>query len=323
MSADETEMMAAAWLAREDRDLTPAEAVALQQWLADSTLNRVAYLRLKASWQRADRLSALKNPISSAAEPSDFLAGFLAGLLARPRLIAAIAASLLLLAAGAGGWRLWHGPSEQVFATAVGKMQAVRLADGSRMELNTNTRVRTDVTAARRIVTLDSGEAYFDVVHDAARPFVVYAGNRRITDLGTKFSVFRNGDDVRVTVQEGRVKVDVLDRPAVDAPVVAEAGHTVMAKGSETLVFSKPDTDIDNGLAWRSGMLVFNQQTLADAAEQFNRYNSRKLIVEGKARRIRIGGSFKADNVEVFVLLLHRGFGLSVDNQGTRIVVSR
>jgi transmembrane sensor len=318
MSADETEMTAAAWLAREDRDLTPAETAELQLWLAASTLNRVAYLRLKASWQRADRLSALKNPISSAAEPS----GLLAGLVTRPRLIAAIAAVLLVMA-GAGGWQFWRGPSEQVFATAVGKMQAVRLADGSRMELNTNTRVRTDVTAARRVVTLDAGEAYFDVVHDAARPFVVYAGNRRITDLGTKFSVFRNGDDVRVTVQEGRVKVDVLDRPAVDAPVVAEAGHTVMAKGSETLVFSKPDTDIDNGLAWRSGMLVFNQQTLADAAEQFNRYNSRKIIVEGKARRIRIGGSFKADNVEVFVLLLHRGFGLSVDNQGTRIVVSR
>ena len=318
MSADETEMVAAAWSAREDRDLTPAEAAALQEWLAASTLNRVAYLRLKASWQRADRLSALKNPAAPVAESS----GLLADLLARPRLVGAIAAALLLVA-GAGSWQLWRGGNEQIFATAVGKMQAVRLADGSRMELNTNTRVRTDVTAARRVVTLDAGEAYFDVVHDAARPFLVYAGNRRITDLGTKFSVFRNGDDVRVTVQEGRVKVDVLDRPAVDAPVVAEAGHTVMTKGSETLVFSKPGAEIDNGLAWRSGMLVFNQQTLADAAEQFNRYNSRKIVIEGKARRIRIGGSFKADNVEVFVLLLHRGFGLSVDNQGERIVVSR
>src|SRR6185437_2414788 len=99
MSADETEMMAAAWLAREDRDLTPAEAIELQQWLAASTMNRVAYLRLKASWQRADRLSALKNPATSITEPSNFLAGFLA----RPRLLAAIAAVLLLLAAGAGG----------------------------------------------------------------------------------------------------------------------------------------------------------------------------------------------------------------------------
>jgi transmembrane sensor len=316
MSADETEILAAAWLAREDRGLAADEAAGLEHWLDASTLNRVAYLRLKANWRRADRLSALKSPAAPSIGP--------AGLMARPRLLWAIAATLLLLLlAGASGWLLWPGRSEQVFATAIGKMQSVRLADGSRMELNTNTRVRTDVTAARRVVTLDSGEAYFDVVHDAARPFVVYAGNRRITDLGTKFSVFRNGDDVRVTVREGRVKVDVLDRPAVNAPLEAQAGHMVVTKGSETLVFTKPDTDINSDLAWRSGMLVFNQQTLAEAAEQFNRYNNRKIIVEGNARRIRIGGSFKADNVEVFVLLLHRGFGLSVADQGKRIIVSR
>ncbi len=315
MSADETEMQAAAWLAREDRGLDAAEAAALEQWLDAATLNRVAYLRLKASWRRADRLSALKNP----AAPSIGRAA----LVARPRLLSAIAAALLLLLAGASGWVLRSGKTEQVFATTVGKRQAVELADGSRMELNTDTKVRTDVTAARRIVMLDSGEAYFDVVHDAARPFVVYAGNRRITDLGTKFSVYRNGDDVRVTVREGRVRVDVLNGPAVDAPVVAEAGHMVVTKGSETLVFAKPDTDINSDLSWRSGMLVFNQQTLAEAAEQFNRYNNRKILVEGSARRIRIGGSFKADNVDVFVLLLHRGFGLSVDDQGRRVVVSR
>jgi transmembrane sensor len=315
MSADDTEMMAAAWLAREDRGLIAEEAAALELWLAGSTLNRVAYLRLKAAWHRAGRLSALKSPAAMSIHP--------AGLANRPRLLSAIAAVLLLLAGGSG-WLLWHGKSEQqVFATAVGKVQAVRLADGSRFELNTDTRVHAEITAARRVVTLDSGEAYFDVVHDAARPFVVYAGNRRITDLGTKFSVFRNGDDVRVTVEEGRVKVDVLGRPAVDAPVVAEAGHIVMAKGSETLVFAKPDGDTNTDLAWRSGMLVFNQETLAEAAEQFNRYNNRKILVEGSARRIRIGGSFRADNVDVFVLLLHRGFGLSVDDQGKRIVVSR
>src|SRR3954465_14556431 len=98
MSADETEMTAAAWLAREDRDFTAEEAVELQHWLAASTLNRVAYLRLKASWQRADRLSALKNPTASTAEPSRSRVG----LLARPRLLAAIAAVLLLPAPGRG-----------------------------------------------------------------------------------------------------------------------------------------------------------------------------------------------------------------------------
>ena len=92
-------------------------------------------------------------------------------------------------------------------------MQAVRLADGTQVELNTNTRLHADVNGLSRTVMLDSGEAYFDVVHDAKRPFTVYAGNRRITDIGTKFSVFRDGDDVRVTVREGKVRVDVLHEP--------------------------------------------------------------------------------------------------------------
>jgi len=311
MSAEETEELAARWLAREDRGLTDAEKLALAAWLDESILNRVAWLRLKASWTRAERLAALKGPVPATERR--------AGL--RPRLLLAIAAGLVLMVGGGAllTWRLTA--AEQVFATGIGGIQAVRLADGSRMELNTSTKVHADVTAARRTVTLESGEAYFDVVHDAKRPFTVYAGNRRITDLGTKFSVYRNGDDVRVLVREGRVQVDILDRPEVNAPVVAQAGHAVITKGGETLVMAKPDIAAD--LSWRSGMLVFNQQTLGEAAEQFNRYNPRKLVVEGDARKIRIGGSFKADNVDVFVLLLHRGFGLSVNDQGKRITVSR
>ena len=249
-----------------------------------STLNRVAYLRLKASWQRANRLSAL----STTAVLRAFACS--SGLLARPRLLAI--RGLLLLVAGRGGWQLWRG-REQVFATAVGRTQSVRLADGSRMELNTNTRVRTDVTAARRVVMLDSGEAYFDVVHDAARPFVVYAGNRRITDLGTKFSVFRNGDDVRVTVREGRVKVDVLDPPWT--PVVAEAGHTVMARAAEPGLCQarhRYHQRLAGAAAcwcsisrrWRRRPISSTVTTAADRHR-------------GNARRIRIGGSFKADNV--------------------------
>jgi len=200
-------------------------------------------------------------------------------------------------------------------------MQAVRLADGSQVELNTNTKLHADVTSAKRTVMLDAGEAYFDVVHDAKRPFTVYAGNRRITDIGTKFSVFHNGDDVRVTVREGRVRVESLDQ--IGNSVVADAGHVVMIKGGETLIIEKTESDIADDLSWRSGVLVFNQQTLAEAAEQFNRYNERQIRVEGGARRIRIGGSFRADNVDVFVMLLHRGFGLSVNEQSGTIVVSR
>jgi transmembrane sensor len=312
MSADEIEMQAALWLAREDRGLTAEESNALDLWLGATSLNKVSYLRLKAGWQRADRLAALKSPVLRASRTNP---------VAMPALLAAC---LLIMLAGSA-WYFWPALKSAVdtrsYATTIGQKQEVRLSDGTRLELNTNTRVRASVTATGRTVTLDEGEAYFDVVHDAARPFVVYAGNRRITDLGTKFSVFRYGDDVRVTVREGRVKVEILGQAS--QPVVTDGGHEVVTKGGETLVLTKPDADIADDLSWRSGMLVFKEQTLAEAADQFNRYNARQILVEGNARKIRIGGSFKADNVDVFVLLLHRGFGLSVNEQGDRIVVSR
>jgi transmembrane sensor len=313
MSADEIEMIAAEWLAREDRGLTAEERDRMDLWLEQSYHHKVAHLRLKAAWRRSDRLAALKAPMPLFHRPErHWMAP------------AAIAAALVVVAAG-GGVQLWRSeapPTAQNYATGIGQRQALRLADGTQVELDTNTRLHAELTGKSRTVTLDSGEAYFDVVHDASRPFTVYAGNRRITDIGTKFSVFRDGDDVRVVVKEGEVKIEQVDQPQ-SQPILAQAGHEIIAKGGETLLATKPDQDISNDLSWRRGVLVFNQQTLADAAEQFNRYNSRQILVEGSARKIRIGGSFKAGNVDVFVQLLHRGFGLSVNDQGDKIVVSR
>jgi transmembrane sensor len=313
MSAEEVESIAADWLAREDRGLSAEESSQMEIWLEQSVLHKVSYLRLKEAWQRADRLAALKAP-AMMMKRDRRRASPVAGL--------AVAAGLTLLV-GSAAWMLWPSakPAGGDFATGVGHMESLRLADGTQVELNTNTRLHTDLTAASRTVMLESGEAYFDVAHDDKRPFTVYAGNRRITDIGTKFSVFRDGDDVRVTVREGKVRVDVLNQAV--APVLAEAGHVVVTKGGETLVIQKDGTQITDDLSWRDGVLVFHQQTLAEAADQFNRYNERQILVEGPARKIRIGGRFKADNVDVFVLLLHRGFGLSVNEQGRTIVVSR
>jgi len=307
--ADQTEEQAALWLAREDRGLSDAERAQMAQWLDAGVLNRVAYLRLKAAWRRADRLASHRSPI---APPQPRLM--------RPRLLAAIAA-LLLVAAGASGLVAWRLRLQNTYETAVGATRLVQLADGSRMELNTGSRALAKVTGTARTVTLEEGEAYFDVVHDPRRPFTVYAGNRRITDVGTKFSVYRNGDDVRVVVSQGEVQVTLLD--GTGRPVQARAGQVVMAGGGETLVMARPMAQITDDLAWREGMLIFRQQTLGEVADQFNRYNSRHIVVEGDARKMRIGGSFKAGNVDAFVHLLHRGFGLAVEDQGDRIIVSR
>jgi transmembrane sensor len=311
MSADDIEQAAALWLAREDAGLTPVERDALDAWLVQSSRHKVAYLQLKAAWNRTERLAALKSPAPRAPAPRS----------GAMRRFALLAAATVVMFFGGSAYLSWRQQSEHTYTTLVGHMRTVQLADGSRMELNTNTHVRTDVTSSLRVVTLESGEAYFDVIHDASHPFTVYAGNWRITDLGTKFSVFLDGDDVRVLVREGRVRMDPLHGRA--RPTVAEAGYAVLAKGAETLVLSKPDADIASNLSWRGGVLEFEHQPLAEVAAQFNRYNTKQMQIEGSARKIPIGGSFKADNVDVFVQLLHRGFGLSVNDQGDRVVISR
>ena len=186
MSADAIEQAAALWLAREDAGLTSPERAALDAWLAQSSRHKVAYLQLKAAWDRTERLAALKRPSPRAPSPRPGYAY---------RLALLVAATVVIFF---GSVHLpWRQQNEQAYTTLVGGMRTVQLADGSRMELNTNTHVRADVTGKLRIVTLESGEAYFDVIHDARHPFTVYAGNWRITDLGTKFSVFLDGDDVR------------------------------------------------------------------------------------------------------------------------------
>jgi transmembrane sensor len=317
-SANETERQAAAWLARQDRGLTAEEEGVLKAWLGESYLNKVAYLRLQSVWQRADRLAALRHPefaLSGGAEPRH------AGMRMRPWL--AIAAVFMLALLGAGLFFLNKPPSTSYYATDVGRQQVVKLADGSSIELNTNTRVHTDITSTRRLVVLDSGEAYFDVVHDANRPFVVLAGKHRITDLGTKFSVLRDGNDVRVIVKEGRVRVDDVSSPDVATPMVVTQGNVLIDRNRENLVITRDAQDIANALGWRQGMLVFNKEALSDVAVEFNRYNSKQIVIEGGARTIRIGGSFRADNIDVFTQLLHQGFGLSVKDSGNKVFVSR
>jgi transmembrane sensor len=84
----------------------------------------------------------------------------------------------------------------------------------------------------------------------------------------------------------------------------------------------KDDAEITDNLSWRDGVLVFNQQTLAEAHDQFNRYNERQDSGGRPGPQIASAAASRPI-MDVFVLLLHRGFGLSVNEQGSTIVVSR
>jgi len=118
------------------------------------------------------------------------------------------------------------------------------------------------------------------------------------------------------------VRVDIPNAHNGGRPLEAAAASMVFAKADGTLVTQRSQHDIADRLSWRQGMLVFDQDTLAAAAAEFNRYSNTHIIVVGPARDLRIGGRFRPDNVEVFVSLIREGFGLKIERTGTEIVVS-
>jgi transmembrane sensor len=313
---------AADWVAKFDRRQIEADGNAVEafgqadegfaDWVSASFENRTAFLRAHAAWCRADRLAALTLANRAAAlEPRVVKPAWIAAAAACFALIATVVIIQLGLPVG-----------PQSYETALGGRETVPLADGSRLELNTNTRLTANISDDVRNVTLEKGEVYFDIAHDETRPFVIDAGGSRITVLGTKFTVRRDGADVEVIVEEGKVRIDELGGGVAVAPTIVEKDTIVFARATGTLIVAKTDAQLNAELGWRRGLLIFDQMDLEAVAAEFNRYNRVKIeVADADAAAIRIGGSFEAENVDAFVRLLKDGFGLKIERRENIIVI--
>ncbi|MGH7020171.1 MAG: FecR family protein [Brevundimonas sp.] len=313
------EETAAQWLMQRTEGLTSDEQARLDTWLKAAPEHQTAFWRLEYSWEKAGRLVALRSPdtlaetIAEAAPPPRSRRPL-------PRWVMGLAATLVVgvLASTAV---LWPRPAH--YATDTGEQRLVALSDGSRVELNTQTRLRASMSSDGREAWLDKGEAYFDVAHDESRPFTVHMGDRTIRVLGTRFSVWRDGDNVRVVVAEGRVRLSGPRSGPASKPVILVHGDVAIGAGASVLQSRTSGQRIDDQLAWRRGLLVFDQITLSDAAAEFNRYNETQLeVLDPETANIRIGGSFEATNVDAFVRLLRSAYGLEIARDGEIVKIS-
>ncbi len=317
------EQRALAWRLAAEREAWSADdQAALDLWLAEDTAHRVAWLRAGAGLQRLARLPELRGPrtldqlrppVRREWHPER----------ARWKSWAVAASLLVCLALGTVGWQQWQLRGVQQYTTAVGGKATVPLRDGSRLELNTDTALRAEVDEEKRVVWLHRGEAFFDIAHDKARPFIVYAGDRRITVLGTRFSVRHDGPRVEVVVEDGRVRVEANATHPSGPPTIATQGKRVIAEANNVLLAEAPPPVLQRELAWRRGLLVFDSTPLTEAAREFNRYNTRQLQVAGAgASTTRISGSFEVTNLDAFARLLQRAYGLQLEPEGTVIRVT-
>jgi transmembrane sensor len=305
---------AAGWVAerRYAENWTAQEQSRLDAWLAVSLEHEVAYWRLDAAWTRTERLTALRMP--NADEPPS----------RRPLAFLRIFAAMILMAVLGASAFFWHSDlrGAKTYSTPVGGRETITLADGSSIELNTDTIVHLQDTRGRRLVSLEKGEAFFEVKHDNARPFIVRASGQQITDIGTKFSVSDDAGEVEVALLEGRAKLEAIGGAHIVSRML-DPGDVAVATTDSVSVERQSSIQLTAALSWRRGVLVFDRTPLQAVAAQFNRYNDTKLVVAEVAGRMKIDGTFPSNNLQDFVELVHGVLGLRVEKQGNEILISR
>lgn len=238
-----------------------------------------------------------------------------------PRL--AIAASVMLMVTAGfvfGVWPLISTDDVDRYTTAVGEQRTLVLEDGSLLQLNTNTSVTVHFSDVARDIVLLSGEAMFKVKKDSTRPFRVQSGEIWVQAIGTRFNVYRQPEQTEVTVIEGRVAVGSPE-PATgsklsatgsgnatdnDPPAVElSAGEQLAIRRDGTLTGQATPVDTERATAWTQRRVVFDNDTLAAVASEFNRYNRDKLVIaDPSLQERRISGVFTINDPQSFAEVL-------------------
>lgn len=330
---------AAEWLARRDAGLRPEEEAELRAWLDADPVHRDALDYWESAWTRLDA--------PHAAGRVEAFTALLAQRAARrrQRRFAGAAAGLAVLLVGAFTWRAAvpmarpTAESAPVAAqTSLWRPGTQTLPDGTVVELNAGAKIETHYSASARRVALLAGEAHFEVVPDAARPFYVEAAGVQVRAVGTAFSVNLEAKSVAVLVTHGRVAVSPEARESAPAaPVVPLAVLDIGQRVVVDLAQPQPATSgvttpaveqREELLAWRAPRVTFTGVSLAEAVQLLNReaaahHRPRFVLSEPGMEGVRISGLFRLDHTEAFVRLLEHGFGIVAEPRGTEEIVLR
>jgi transmembrane sensor len=214
----------------------------------------------------------------------------------------------------------------KTYRTAHGEQTVSRLPDGTLLHLNTDSAVTVRYSSSERLVTIDRGQALFDVMHDAKRRFQVAAGVGQIVAVGTQFEVYRKPETVVVTVVEGTVGV-FTGNPEPKARSLPEQAQHVSA-GYQVRIdtgsgWSQPvRVDAEAAVAWLHQEIVFQARPLGEVADEFNRYNKIPIEIDDPAlRSLPVSGLFNAYDTESFATFLQTLDEVAVQRTPTRIRV--
>jgi transmembrane sensor len=307
---------AAAWLAiLHGPNRTTAVEQGFSKWLRMNPAHAQAFEEATEIWEESGNLPRPARGMRAALEKKAV----------RPLL--ALAAGIVVAVIGVLLYFNFAG-----VATDLGEQRALILEDGSRILLNTSTRVVVHYDEKQRHIELKTGEAHFEVAKRPHWPFVVSAGARQVTALGTAFTVRREPDRLTVTLVEGKVTVTpesrVLGPFGASQPDATSASAITLTPGQRAIFVADrlaalDQPDLQKTLAWQRREVAFDDTPLVDAIAEMNRYSPVPLALEDtRAERVRITGLFRAGDSRSFARAVGAVYKFQVIEKDDRIVLA-
>lgn len=316
---------AATWVVKHDTGFNAAEQDEFLHWLGADARHREWFARQKGSWTALDGLADWR-PVHSAEPNPDLLARRSSR---RRRLQVAMFAAAACIAVYFTARRGDAPPP----ARAAPLLERRVLADGSVAELSHGANAEVLFTKAQRRVNLLRGEARFDVQKDAARPFVVRAGELDVRAVGTSFNVRLSARTVEVVVTSGQVEVAAADAASAATPAsvalpLLGAGQRARLSRARPLaapeITAVDEEEVRRLQAWQPQLLDFSSAPLRRVVEEFNRLNRRQVVLlDSDLGDVPIVASFRSDNLDGFLELLERTAEISVERRDDSVIALR
>lgn len=323
---------AATWFARlRADDVAESDRQGWQRWMAADARHRAAYERIERLWSAAGehaqhpQIAERLRDAAAVAPAAPKRRGRAPAAWRRYAWGAGALAAALGLAALVPRW-LQPPVPEIIYVTQVGESRTIALDDGSRVSMDTDSRLIVDFSGDERRLVLDRGRAYFRVAK-AERPFLVHTEDGSVRAVGTEFEVYRRNDTTEVALVEGRVAL--LAAPEADAGQAAlgTLGPGQKARlGKHQPLYRLAPAAPGALPTWLSGRLVFEDQALSAAVAEFNRYSRRRMVLGGEqVARLRVSGVFRSDDPHAFVEALEELYPVAVDESsgGDIVIVAR
>lgn len=295
---------AAGWLAlMHSEDFDDQAVRQLQDWRQASAENELAFQRMQAFWGRFDHVPA--QPAHQALRRALGGDGYKRRNVTLALLLGATGLSL-------GWWGRQALPAWTAqYHTATGQRQEWRLADQTRLVLNTASAVDVTFDDRQRILYLHQGELWVDVASDAQRPFRVQTRHGQVTALGTQFSVRDDGRRTWLGVQESAVSVTAQD--SVEARRVMAGYQTTLDRSAVAEPYPLPA----DSQAWTRGLLKADDQPLVEVLQTLRRHYLGILRFDEQALQpLRVSGVFRLDDPQSALAALEAGLPLHIRHYG-------